>query len=131
MLKETNLTHKEIAKKLNTFEYTIGNVNRGTHSMCKKSNYDFPIRKITTKGAHNTKLTEEEVINLIYKIIFSNLSYEDLMQQFNIGRNTIGDISSGKTWKYITNQFITPIRKNKEKNKNIYEKIYGIVYSPI
>lgn len=130
LLKNTTLTYLEISQQLSLYEYTIGSINRGEHSMCKLSNYNFPIRKPTQNHTYQNKISQEQVKEVIYDLIFSNLTNKQIGAKYNIHYNTISDISSGKSWKDITNKFILPIKKNKLKNKEFYEKYYGIVYSP-
>lgn len=127
LLKSTSLSYSEIASQLKLHEYTVGTINRGEHSMCKESNEIFPIRKPQQAHTYQNKITQEQVIDIIYDLIFSNLTNKQIGEKYNIHYNTIGDISSGKSWKNITNQFICPIKRNKIKNKEIYLNHYGIV----
>lgn len=127
LLKNTKLSYFEIASNLFMSEYTIGSINRGEHSMCKQSHYSFPIRKPQQAHTFQNKINEGQVVDIIKDLIFSNLTNKQIGEKYNIHYNTVGDISSGKTWKSITNNFILPIKSNKIKNKEIYLKHYGIV----
>lgn len=125
-LKNSELSIEEIGLTLNISDYTVGEINRGNNSWCPKD-LSYPIRKAIQKNTYNNKITQNEVIQICYKLIFSNLTLDDIAKEYNIGKNTVGDISRGITWKEITHQFNLPIRKNKINNQNIYNSIYGIV----
>lgn len=126
MLCNTTMTQKEIAEATDVHEYTIGEINRGTNSWCPK-NLNYPLRKPIQNNTYRNKITQKEVQEICYKLCFTNIKIEDIGKEYNIAKNTVGDISRGLTWKDITQQFKCPIRKNKIENQKIYESIYGIV----
>ena len=126
MLLNTNMTQEEIGLATDVHPYTIGEINRGTNSWCPKD-LSYPLRKPVQKNTFQNKITQKEVQEICYKLCFTNITLENIGKEYNIAKNTIGDISRGLTWKEITQQFKCPIRKNKLENQKIYQSIYGIV----
>lgn len=125
-LKDSELSIIDISLTLGISDYTIGEINRGKNSWCPK-NIQYPIRKSIQKNTYQNKINQNQVQEICYKLIFTSDTIEEIAKQYNLGKNTIGDISRGITWKKITNQFKLPIRKNKIENQQLYQKIYGIV----
>lgn len=126
LLCNTNAAMSEIALATNVKEYTIGEINRGKNSWCPKE-LSYPLRKGIKENTYQNKISQKEVQEICYKLCFSNTTLEDIGKEYNIAKNTVGDISRGLTWKEITQQFKCPIRKNKLENQKIYQSIYGIV----
>lgn len=122
----TNLSQEDIALITNINPYTAGEINRGKNSWCPKD-LDYPLRKAIQKGTYQNKIGPKEIQEICYKLCFTNITLENIGKEYNVAKNTIGDISRGLTWKNITHQFICPIRKNKIENQKIYQSIYGIV----
>lgn len=125
-LKNTNLSIINIGLKFGISDFTIGEINRGYNSWCPQ-NLQYPIRKGIQKNTYQNKLNINQVQEICYKLIFTSDTIENIAKQYNLGKNTIGDISRGITWQTITHQFKLPIRKNKIINQELYQKIYGIV----
>lgn len=126
MLQETNNSIENIALSIGVKAYTVGEINRGKNSWCPK-HLAYPIRKGIKQNTYQNKIDQEQVKEICYQLIFTNNTLDNIAKQYNLGKNTVGDISRGITWKEITNQFILPIRKNKLENKTIYNSIYSIV----
>lgn len=126
MILNTNMTQEEIALAVDVHANTIGDINRGRNSWCP-SDLDYPLRKPVQKNTFQNKITQKEVQEICYKLCFTNITIENIGKEYNIAKNTVGDISRGLTWKSITQQFHCPIRKNKIENQKIYQSIYGIV----
>ena len=126
LLTNTDLSYEQIAAQLNVKSYTVGNINRGNSTKCP-SNLTYPIRKGIKENTYQNILTQEKVINIIYDLLFTNLTQIDIGKKYGVAKNTIGDISRGISWKEITNQFKCPIKRNKKENQTIYTSIYGIV----
>ena len=125
-LTNSELSIIDIGLTLSISDYTVGEINRGNNSWCPKE-LSYPIRKSIQKNTYNNKLEFEKVIQICKDLIFSELTIETIAKNNNVGKNTIGDISRGISWKEITSNFILPIRKNKIENQKIYNSIYGIV----
>lgn len=126
LLLNTNLAQEDIALIVDINPYTVGEINRGRNSWCPKD-LNYPLRKAVQKGTYQNKIGLKEVQEICYKLCFTNIKLEDIGKEYNIAKNTVGDISRGLTWKNITQQFKCPIRKNKIENQKIYQSIYGIV----
>lgn len=126
MLLNTNMTQEEIALAVDVCTYTVGEINRGKNSWCPLD-LDYPLRKPIQNNTFQNKITQKEVQEICYKLCFTNIKIEDIGKEYQIAKNTVGDISRGLTWKNITQQFKCPIRKNKLENQKIYQSIYGIV----
>lgn len=126
MLSNSELSMESIALSTNVKTYTIGEINRGKNSWCPKD-ISYPIRKGQKKNTYQNILTQKDVIKICYKLCFTNETLENIGKEYKVAKNTIGDISRGISWKEITQNFTCPIRKNKFKNQEIYQSIYGIV----
>ena len=125
-LQNSNLSIIDIGLTLGISDFTVGEINRGKNSWCP-INIQYPIRKSIQSNTYQNKIDQSQVQEICYKLIFTSDTIEQIAKQYNLGKNTVGDISRGITWKEITNQFELPIRKNKIKNQQLYQKIYGIV----
>lgn len=125
LLESTDYTQSKIAEMLNIKEYTVGTINRGVCKKCPQREY--PIRKAIQENTYQNKLRKEQVISVIYDLLFTNLNQTDIGKKYGVAKNTINDISRGISWKEITHQFVCPIKKNKKDNQQIYTTIYGIV----
>lgn len=126
MLQKTNISIKDIGQQLNISDFTIGEINRGTNSWCPK-NFNYPIRKGIKKSTYQNKIDLTQVQEICYDLIFTSKTLQEIANDYNLGKNTVGDISRGISWKEITHQFVLPIRKNKIENQKLYNSIYGIV----
>ena len=126
MLSNTKIAYKDIAFAVNVNEYTVGEINRGSNSWCPLD-ISYPIRKPVQQDTYQNILSKEQIVQICYDLCFTNTTLKSIGEKYGVARNTIGDISRGISWKDVTNQFVCPIRKNKEQNQKIYQSIYGIV----
>lgn len=126
LLSTTDLSYEEIASRVGVKSYTVGNINRGSSAKCP-TELDYPIRKGIKKNTYQNILSQEDVIKIVYDLLFTNINQTDIGKQYGVAKNTINDISRGISWKEVTQQFICPIKKNKKENRIIYKSIYGIV----
>lgn len=126
LLKMTNETQDEIASLIGIHSYTVGEINRGYNSWCP-SNLSYPIRKPIKSSTYQNILNLEKVKQIVYDLIYTNETIENIGKKYGVSKNTVGDISRGISWKEITLNFICPIRKNKLINQEKYESLYGIV----
>ena len=125
-LKDSELSIIDIGLTLGISDFTVGEINRGNNSWCPK-NIQYPIRNSIQQNTYQNKIDHHQVQEICYKLIFTSDTLDNIARQYNLGKNTVGDISRGITWKTITHQFKLPIRKNKLVNQQLYQKIYGIV----
>ena len=126
LLKMTNKTQDEIASLMGIHSYTVGEINRGHNSWCP-SNLSYPIRKPIKSSTYQNILDLEKVKQIVYDLIYTNETIENIGKKYGVSKNTVGDISRGISWKEITLNFICPIRKNKLINQEKYKSLYGIV----
>ena len=126
MLQDNKQSIEDIALTLNISSFTVGEINRGKNSWCPKG-LKYPIRSGIKQNTYQNKIDQDQVKEICYQLIFTGTTIDEIAKKYNLGKNTVGDISRGVTWKEITNQFVLPIRKNKIKNQTVYNSIYGIV----
>lgn len=126
LLLTTDKTQDEIAELCNVKAYTVGEINRGNNSWCPLD-LVYPLRKPIQAYTYNNKIQQNDVVEIIKELIYTNTKIEDIASKYGLKKNTVGDISRGISWKDITQQFVCPIRKNKKENIPIYQSIYGIV----
>lgn len=120
---EDDKSSEQIADMLHIPGYTVGQVNRGKHSICKQINEEYPIRKKQYKNRNNrgsTKLSDKDVYKIIELLINTNLSTEEISRRYNVDRTAINRINRGASFKNITTQFKLPIRQNSKHNSQIY-----------
>ena len=124
-LKKYDCSTHQIAVKFGVYDYTVGSINRGKHSICKLlTDYDFPIRKKPYRNKENAinaprKITEDALVEIIDLLINTNLSFEELASRYSVKKNCIKLINEGKTFKLITNKYKLPIRQNSRINKDV------------
>ena len=105
-LQENKITDREIAKKYNTTDKIVADINHGiTHT---QKDLQYPIRK--KRGSQ--KLTEEQVQKIKFLLKTTNLSYAEIGQQFNVSKSNIYHINTGRTFKKDNENY--PIRTTKE-----------------
>ena len=125
LLLNSDLSEKDIAAKMGISEYTVGQINRGKSKTYCKDGFDYPLRKFDKKYRYNAKLTKDIVFNICKDLILTKDSLKKLQEKYGIKKASMCDISSGKSWKEVTNLFYLPIRMNKEKNKAVLNKLIG------
>lgn len=87
-------------KKRRKEQYTgEGNPFYGKHHTeeTKQKNKEGHIGKYDGEKNPSAKLTESQAKDIKY----SSLSYGKLMKVFNVGKTTVAQIKTGKTWKHI------------------------------
>lgn len=108
LLKENNLSMRDIAKQFQVAESTIHNINKGTTYI--KENEQYPLRKSKT-GAQ--KLTQEQVLDIIYRLKNEpNKSISQIGRELNISQKTVSAINCGTIYKQKNENY--PIRKRKQ-----------------
>lgn len=114
LLKNTNLTIKEISKKFSISDSAISNINKGITYFNDEISY--PIRSFDA-STHNRKLTDEQVDEIIDKLKNTKISQREIGRMFNTTHNTIGKINKGEF--YHRDDQTYPIRKTR-RNKMKY-----------
>lgn len=122
LLKENDKSAEEIGKLLGIPGYTVGSINRGTHSICRQIQEDYPIRKKQYKTKRNrgsTEMSDENIEEIIELLINTNLNLEEIGKRYGVDRSAISRINRGVSFKYITDKYKKPIRQNKDYNLHI------------
>ena len=123
LLKETNLTYKEIALKVgypNTGDRAlrsfVGDLNCGI--TFKQEGISYPIRKdpfaTRAKGLKNgNALPEEKIKQIINLLITTKKSYTEIGSIVGVGREVVGRINRCKTYTEI-HKYKEDIRKESQ-----------------
>ena len=106
LLKEGQLTIREISKKINVNESIISSINIG--QCFKRENESYPLRqKVYSKTRHVLK--ENELMELINDLVNTTISFSELSKKYNIGITTVHNINKGRTRK--KDSLLYPLRK--------------------
>lgn len=129
LLLHSDLSLQNIAKKYGLSESQMTAINQGYECYNNLNNYykniyngTYPIRNTRNK---KLDLNDNVKQSILYDIIFTSDSMEKIGKKYNISGNTLQYIQSGKRRKDITENFVIPLRKNIEINKNIYNNLYS------
>ena len=122
----TEETLQEIQNKYNLSEQQMTAINQGYGCYNNNNEYykgiylgQYPIRK-----NNNKKIENIDFIKIFYEVLFTNKSVTQIGTENNIQGNTLTYIINGKRRKELTQDFITPMRKNIISNQEIFNKIY-------
>lgn len=123
-LKNSDFSAKEIGEKFQIPEYTVGQINRGKASICRKIDEDFPIRKTQHKNRESAqnicaKITKNQLLEIIDLLINTTVSFEEIATRYNLTKYSIERINTGTTWKNFTSKYKLPIRQNQKINSNL------------
>jgi group I intron endonuclease len=94
VLKNTNISQKEIAKVYNISSSTINAINYGKAWKSIISSEKFPIREYATKK----KLDKIDVLKIIDDLINTSISFYKLAEKYSVSRETIKSICYCKSW---------------------------------
>ena len=114
-LKDDKLSLAEIAKKYDCSPIIISYINTGKRYYNKNINY--PIRK----KDKNLILSYDEIYSVYKELIYTDHTNSQIAKKFNVSDCTISRLNNGKNFK--DNNFLYPIRKNKEENKKAVSTI--------
>lgn len=110
LLKDTNLSIKEIA---NTFHYHRGSIERiNTGKLWNLDDIDYPIRKETTKD-----FKKERAAHIKEDLLYTNLTQKEIGEKYGVGRTTITAINNGQN--YFDDTLDYPLRKVNQQSKPI------------
>ena len=122
LLEETALFYKEIAERTGLSENTIANINRCKshteyHSYTNNIRLECGKKQYIDVGENNprSKLTEEQVKQIIELLKTSTLTAEQIGKQFNVTKSAINNINLRKNWRHLSQEFETNIRKEYRK----------------
>lgn len=118
LLEETSLFYKDIAERTGLTENTVANINRCKshleyHSYTNNIRLECGKKQYLDIGENNprSKLTEEQVKQIIELLKTSNLTAEQIGQRFGVTKSAINNINTRKNWKYLSKEFEHNIRK--------------------
>ena len=118
-LQKDELSEEQIGELLNISPYTVGQINRGKHSICKSMNISFPIRQKQHRNKtnySNRKINNDQLLEIIDLLLNTSLSTEEISRRYNVDKSAIDRINRGVVFKPITNQYKLPIRQNRQDN---------------
>ena len=101
-LKENKLSDREIAKKYGATDKIIADINHGYSHHNDKETY--PIRR--KLGLQ--KLTIQQVKDIIWKLINTKLSYQEIADIYKVSKGAIYHINKGLT--FHSDEYIYPLR---------------------
>lgn len=101
-LKNNNLSDRAIAKKYNTTDKIIADINHGITHYRKEISYPIRIKK----GLQ--KIKREELNTIKYLLKNTNKSYKEIAKIFNLSKGAIYHINKGLTFYNINEKY--PIR---------------------
>lgn len=126
-IKNSDTPLKEIATKYDLSEAQMTAINNGYECYDGTHPYylsvysgPFPIRITNKRIDINNNLQE-----ILYDIIFTKDSMAKIGAKYNLQGNTLMYIANGQRRKELTQDFITPLRKNILINQEIYNKKYN------
>lgn len=111
LLKNSDLSIKEISEKFNCNDSTIRRINKGI--LRHKENIDYPIRKMSTQEEK-----EERALNIINDLLFTNLTQKKIGKKYGLGRTAITSINRGQNYKQP--QLDYPLRKGSVTDIAVY-----------
>ena len=121
-LQKHECSNHQIAIKFNVYDWTVGSINRGEHSICKLlDDYTFPIRKreYRSENNKNRKIYKEDLIGILDLLINTKLSFEEIARRYDVSKSSIQSINAGTTFKSVTSKYKLPIRQNNQINKDV------------
>lgn len=102
-LQSSLISDKEIAKKYNTTDKIVADINHGrTH---KQENITYPIR---IKNGRQ-RLTEQQMLKIKGLLRNTNLSYQEIANIYNVTKSNIAQINHGRSFKRSGEEY--PIRR--------------------
>lgn len=129
-LKNTSILLKDICKKYNLSEQQITSINQGYFCYNGQHEYykdiysgPFPIRNTL----NSQKISKEIFLKILSEYLFTNKSLLSITNKYKISNSSMVYILQGKRRKELTEDFILPIQKNKDKNKIIFQKKYSFL----
>lgn len=126
-IKNNDIPLQKILKKYNLSESQMTAINNGYECYNGTHPYymdiykgPFPIRNTNKRIDINSNLQE-----ILYDIIFTKNSMAKIGAKYGLQGNTLTYIANGQRRKELTQDFITPLRKNILINQEIYNKKYN------
>lgn len=108
----SDLCLSDIAAKYNISRTRISGINQGKCYV--KNNLSYPLRAETDKRSKSLKkFIDLSIIEEIHKLLQTDISIKEIANRYDLSKNTICNINSGKCKRYVLNKYKYPIRKLK------------------
>lgn len=120
-LLNTNLALKEIGKIVSIPKSTIERIYNHQQWNYLTKDLDFPIRNCIGENSVHSKVSEEDVIKIIQRLVNGD-SCKDIALSLNISRRLINDIRLKNTWKYLSKDITFP-KTSRSGDSNGYNKL--------
>lgn len=102
-LQDNILSDREIAKKYNTTNKIVADINHGYSH--KQKNITYPIR--IRRGRQ--RLTEQQMLEIKDLLRNTSLSYQEIANMYNVTKSNIAQINYGRSFKQPSEEY--PIRR--------------------
>ena len=121
-LAEDKMTIKQIAEYFSVSVKVIENINLGNTYVVK--NQEYPIRK---KKVITTKLSKEEIQEVIFLLINTNVTQKEIAKNFQVTEEIIRKINKGEGLYYVEENSYPIRNKNTNRRKFSAEQIDLII----
>lgn len=121
-LKKNDKSATQIGDEFNLPAYTIGSINRGKHSVCKKIPENYPIRKKAYRNKQNwskRKINNIQLFEIVDLLLNTSLSTEEIAQRYMVHKTAIDRINRCTVFKPLLKYFKAPLRQNREYNNTV------------
>lgn len=122
-LKKQDMSANEIGRLFNVPSFTIGSINRGTHSVCRKIKEDYPIRKKPYRNPSNKIFSSFQLNQIVDLLLNTSLSLEEIAQRMGVTKSTIKSINAGGNYHNNLPAYKFPLRQNKDYNFSIFSSV--------
>lgn len=111
ILKYSYRQYNDIGEQFGVKGSTIKQINAGL--IHKNDNESYPIRKYKNSGI--PALTYEQVTEISYLLLNTNISCNALAKKYNVSLNEIYLVNNGNSKRYYRDEYTYPIRKHNKK----------------
>lgn len=108
-LQNNEITDRQIAKKYNTTDKIVSDINHGYSH--KKQNLNYPLRH--KRGSQ--KITEEQMLEIKELLRNTTLSYQEIANKYGVTKTNIYQINAGRSFRREGDTY--PIRSKQWKLK--------------
>lgn len=122
-LKKQDMSANEIGQLFNVPSFTVGSINRGTHSVCQKIKEDYPIRKKPYRNPSNKIFSSFQLNQIVDFLLNTSLSLEEIAQRIGVTKSTIKSINAGGNYHNNLSAYKFPLRQNKDYNFSIFSSV--------
>ena len=122
-LKKQDMSTNEIGQLFNVPGYTVGSINRGTHSVCREIKEDYPVRKKLYRNPSNKIFSSSQLNQIVDFLLNTSLSLEEIAQRMGVSKSTIKSINAGGNYHNNLAVYKFPLRQNKDYNFSIFSSV--------